>query len=56
MTLHIFDTLPSSFARLSKFTLCLIIGLLVWIMRVTFCVLYKDSTPISKLVILNFSS
>lgn len=29
MTLHTFDTLPNSSARLSKLALCLMIGLLV---------------------------
>jgi hypothetical protein len=48
MTLQALETLLSSSARLSKPVLCLMIGLLLWRMRVTSLVLIKDSTPIIK--------
>lgn len=48
MTLQALETLLSSSARLSKPVLCLMIGLLLWSMRVTFLVLIKDSTPTIK--------
>ncbi len=44
ITLQALDTLLSSSARLSKPVLCLMIGLLLWSMRVTSLVLIKDST------------
>ena len=43
----------SSCARLSKPALCLMIGLVVWIIRVTFVLVW---TPLYKQVTLTFSS